>query len=270
MNKLFDITGKVVVITGGTGILGKAIAKYLALEGAKVVILGRRAEAGNSIVADIKAAGGEAMFLTTDVMKQDVLEQNLADIVAAYGRVDSLLNAAGGNMPGATISPDGTFFDLKPEEFQKVLDLNLTGTVIPSQVFLKQMVEQGEGTIVNFSSMAAFRPMTRVAGYAAAKAGISNFTAFLATEVAKKFGEKIRVNAIAPGFFLTEQNRTLLTNPDGNWTQRGADVIRQTPFGRMGQPEELCGTIHYLISDASKFVTGTVAVVDGGFNTFAM
>ena len=268
--KLFDITGKVVVITGGTGILGKAIARYLALEGAKVVILGRRAEAGNAIVADIKAAGGEAMFLTTDVMKQEVLEQNLADIVAAYGRVDSLLNAAGGNMPGATISPDGTFFDLKPEEFQKVLDLNLTGTVIPSQVFLKQMVKQGEGTIVNFSSMAAFRPMTRVAGYAAAKAGISNFTAFLATEVAKKFGEKIRVNAIAPGFFLTEQNRTLLTNPDGSWTQRGADVIRQTPFGRMGEPEELCGTIHYLISDASKFVTGTVAVVDGGFNTFAM
>ncbi|MBQ6879753.1 MAG: SDR family oxidoreductase [Bacteroidales bacterium] len=270
MNKLFDITGKVVVITGGTGVLGKAIAKYLALEGAKVVILGRRAEAGNAIVADIKAAGGEAMFLTTDVMKQEVLEQNLADIVAAYGRVDSLLNAAGGNMPGATIAPDGTFFDLKPEEFQRVLDLNLTGTVIPSQVFLKQMVKQGEGNIVNFSSMAAFRPMTRVAGYAAAKAGISNFTAFLATEVAKKFGEKIRVNAIAPGFFLTEQNRTLLTNPDGSWTQRGADVIRQTPFGRMGEPEELCGTIHYLISDASKFVTGTVAVVDGGFNTFAM
>ena len=270
MNRLFDITGKVVVITGGTGILGKAIAKYLALEGAKVVILGRRAEAGEAIVADIKADGGEAMFLKTDVMNQEVLEQNLADIVAAYGRVDSLLNAAGGNMPGATISPTGTFFDLKPEEFQKVLDLNLTGTVIPSQVFLKQMVAQGEGTIVNFSSMAAFRPMTRVAGYAAAKAGISNFTAFLATEVAKKFGEKIRVNAIAPGFFLTEQNRTLLTNPDGSWTQRGADVIRQTPFGRMGEPEELCGTIHYLISDASKFVTGTVAVVDGGFNTFAM
>ena len=270
MNKLFDITGKVVVITGGTGILGKAIAKYLALEGAKVVILGRRAEAGEAIVADIKAEGGEAMFLKTDVMNQEVLEQNLADIVAAYGRVDSLLNAAGGNMPGATIAPTGTFFDLNPTEFQRVLDLNLTGTVIPSQVFLKQMVEQGEGTIVNFSSMAAFRPMTRVAGYAAAKAGISNFTAFLATEVAKKFGEKIRVNAIAPGFFLTEQNRTLLTNPDGSWTQRGADVICQTPFGRMGEPEELCGTIHYLISDASKFVTGTVAVVDGGFNTFAM
>ncbi len=270
MNNLFDIKDRVVVITGGTGVLGKAIAKYLALEGAKVVILGRRAEAGNAIVADIRAEGGEAMFLTTDVMSQEVLEKNLEDILAAYGRVDSLLNAAGGNMPGATIGPDGTFFDLKPEEFQKVLDLNLTGTVIPSQVFLKQMVKQGAGNIVNFSSMAAFRPMTRVAGYAAAKAGISNFTAFLATEVAKKFGENIRVNAIAPGFFLTEQNRTLLTNPDGSWTQRGADVIRQTPFGRMGKPEELCGTIHYLISDASKFVTGTVAVVDGGFNTFAM
>lgn len=270
MNSLFDIRGKVVVITGGTGILGRAIAAYLALEGANVVILGRKAEVGNEIVSEIKAKGGEAMFLVTDVMKQDVLEKNLEDIVATYGRVDSLLNAAGGNMPGATISPDGTFFDLKPEEFQKVLDLNLTGTVIPSQVFLKQMVKQGEGTIVNFSSMAAFRPMTRVAGYAAAKAGISNFTAFLATEVAKKFGEKIRVNAIAPGFFLTEQNRTLLTNPDGSWTQRGEDVIRQTPFGRMGRPEELCGTIHYLISDASKFVTGTVAVVDGGFNTYAM
>lgn len=270
MNRLFDIKGKVVVITGGTGVLGKAIAAYLAREGAKVVILGRREEAGNAIVEDIRSKGGEAMFLKTDVMNQEVLEKNLEDIVKAYGRVDSLLNAAGGNMPGATISPDGTFFDLKPEEFRKVLDLNLTGTVIPSQVFLRQMVKQGEGTIVNFSSMAAFRPMTRVAGYAAAKAGISNFTAFLATEVAKKFGEKIRVNAIAPGFFLTEQNRSLLTNPDGSWTQRGNDVIRQTPFGRMGEPEELCGTIHYLISDASKFVTGTVAVVDGGFNTFAM
>ena len=194
----------------------------------------------------------------------------MKDILAAYGRVDALLNAAGGNMPGATIAPTGTIFDLKPEEFQTVLNLNLTGTVIPTQVFLKAMVEQKEGCIVNFSSMAAFRPMTRVVGYAAAKAGISNFTAYMATEIATKFGEGIRVNAIAPGFFLTEQNRTLLTNPDGSYTQRGNDVIRQTPFKRFGRPEELCGTIQYLISDASKFVTGTVAVVDGGFNVFAM
>lgn len=270
MKNLFDIRDRVVVITGGTGVLGKAIAAYLAEEGAKVVILGRKAEVGNAIVADIKAKGGEAMFLTTDVMDRSKLEQNLADILKTYGRVDALLNAAGGNMPGATIGPDGTFFDLKIEEFQRVLELNLIGTVLPTQVFLKPMVEQKKGVIVNFSSMAAFRPMTRVAGYAAAKAGISNYTAFMATEVAKKFGEGIRVNAIAPGFFLTEQNRTLLTNPDGSWTQRGQDVIRQTPFGRMGRPEELCGTIQYLISDASSFVTGTVAVVDGGFNVFAM
>lgn len=234
MKNLFDIRDRVVVITGGTGVLGKAIAAHLAEEGAKVVILGRKAEVGNAIVADIKAKGGEAMFLTTDVMDRSKLEQNLADILKAYGRVDALLNAAGGNMPGATIGPDGTFFDLKIEEFQRVLELNLTGTVLPTQVFLKPMVEQKKGVIVNFSSMAAFRPMTRVAGYAAAKAGISNYTAFMATEVAKKFGEGIRVNAIAPGFFLTEQNRTLLTNPDGSWTQRGQDVIRQTPFGRMG------------------------------------
>lgn len=270
MKNLFDIKGQVVVITGGTGVLGKAIAVHLAEEGAKVVILGRKAEVGNALVNEIKQKGGEAMFLTTDVMNRDALEQNLTDILAAYGRVDALLNAAGGNMPGATIAPTGTFFDLKVEEFQKVLELNLLGTVLPTQVFLKPMVAQKRGAIVNFSSMAAFRPLTRVCGYAAAKAGISNFTAYMATEVAKKFGEGIRVNAIAPGFFLTEQNRSLLTNPDGTWTERGQDVIRQTPFGRMGRAEELCGTIQYLISEASSFVTGTVAIVDGGFNAFAM
>jgi len=199
-------------------------------------------------------------------MNHELVEQNCKDIVAKYGKVDTLLNAAGGNMPGATIGPDQTFFDLDPEQFQKVLNLNLTGTVIPTQVFLKPMVKAGKGSIINFSSMAAFRPMTRVCGYAAAKAGISNFTAYMATETAKKFGEGIRVNAIAPGFFITEQNRALLTNPDGSYTQRGKDVIRQTPFGRMGQPEELCGTIHYLMSDAAKFVTGTVAVVDGSLS----
>ncbi|MCC8113562.1 MAG: SDR family oxidoreductase [Bacteroidales bacterium] len=270
MNELFSVANRVVVITGGTGVLGACIAKYLAREGAKVVIMGRRKEEGEAIVNEIARDGGEAMFLTTDVMRQEVLEQNLADILARYGRVDALLNAAGGNMPGATIAPTGNFFDLKVADFQRVLDLNLTGTVLPTQVFLKPMVEAGRGAIVNFSSMAAFRPLTRVCGYAAAKAGISNFTAFLANEVATKFSPKIRVNAIAPGFFLTNQNRSLLTNPDGSLTERGADVIRQTPFKRFGDPEELCGTIQYLISDASQFVTGTVAVVDGGFNAFAM
>lgn len=270
MNNLFNIKDYVVVITGGTGILGRCIAKYLALEGAKVIILGRKEEVGKKIVDDIVAAGGQCEFMKTDVMNQAAVEKNCNDILAKYGKVDTLLNAAGGNMPGATIGPEDNFFNLKAEEFQTVLNLNLTGTVIPTQVFLKPMVKQGKGSVINFSSMAAFRPLTRVCGYAAAKAGISNFTAFMATECAKKFGEEIRVNAIAPGFFLTEQNRSLLTNPDGTYTKRGQDVIRQTPFGRMGKPEELCGTIHYLMSDAAKFVTGTVAVVDGGFNVFAM
>ncbi|WP_303676482.1 SDR family oxidoreductase [uncultured Muribaculum sp.] len=270
MNELFSVKDRVVVITGGTGVLGACIGEYLAKQGAKVVLMGRRKEEGDRIVDKIRAEGGEAMFLVTDVMNPEVVQKNCDDIMAAYGRVDALLNAAGGNIPGATIAPTGTIFDIKVEEFQKVLNVNLTGTVIPTQIFLKPMVESGCGAIVNFSSMAAFRPMTRVLGYAAAKAGISNFTAFLANEVATKFTPSIRVNAIAPGFFLTNQNRALLTNPDGSLTEHGADVIRQTPSKRFGKPEELCGTIQYLISDAASFVTGTVAVVDGGFNAFAM
>lgn len=272
MNDLFNIKGNVTVITGGTGVLGRAIAKYLAVNGAQVIILGRKDEVGAEIVEEINRENpvGSIEFLKTDVMDANIVKSNCDTIIAKYGRVDTLLNAAGGNMPGATIAPDKTFFDLNPAQFEKVLNLNLTGTVIPTQVFLKPMVAQGRGAIINFSSMAAFRPLTRVCGYAAAKAGISNFTAYMATECARKFGEGIRVNAIAPGFFLTEQNRSLLTNSDGSYTERGRDVIRQTPFGRMGSPEELCGTIHYLMSDASKFVTGTVAVVDGGFNVLAM
>lgn len=270
MNELFSVKDKVVVITGGTGVLGSCIGEYLALQGAKVVLMGRRRDQGEAIAAQIRDKGGEAIFLVTDVMNPTTVQANCDEILARYGRVDALLNAAGGNMPGATIAPDGNFFDVKVADFQQVLNLNLTGTVIPTQVFLKPMVEAGRGAIVNFSSMAAFRPMTRVLGYAAAKAGISNFTAFMANEVATKFTPAIRVNAIAPGFFLTNQNRALLTNPDGSLTPRGEDVIRQTPFKRFGRPEELCGTIQYLISDASSFVTGTVAVVDGGFNAFAM
>lgn len=270
MNNLFNIKDNITVITGGTGVLGRAIAKYLAENGAKVIILGRNEEVGNKIIDEIHQSGYDAEFMKTDVMNKEIVQKNCDDILDKYGRIDTLLNAAGGNMPGAVISPDGDFFDLKVEDFQKVLELNLTGTVIPTQIFLKPMVKQGKGSIINFSSMSAFRPLTRVCGYSAAKAGISNFTEYMATECAKKFGEGIRVNAIAPGFFLTEQNRTLLTNADGSYTQRGQDVIRQTPFGRMGSPEELCGTIHYLMSDAAKFVTGTIAVVDGGFNTFSM
>ena len=270
MNELFSIKDKVIVITGGTGVLGGCIGEYLAEQGAKVILMGRRREEGDRIIEAINNKGGEACFLTTDVLNKDLLEENCKEIISRYGRIDSLLNAAGGNMPGATIGPDGNFFDVSINDFQKVLELNLTGTVLPTQVFLKPMVEAGEGSIVNFSSMAAFRPLTRVMGYGAAKAGISNFTAFMAKEIASKFTSKIRINAIAPGFFLTNQNRALLTNPDGSLTSRGEDVIRQTPFKRFGDPKELCGTIHYLISEASAFVTGTVAIVDGGFNAFTM
>jgi len=270
MKNLFDIKDNVVVITGGTGVLGREISEYLALQGAHVAILGRKEDVGQKIISDIQAQGGDAIFYQCDVMSQESCERVCQQILIKYGKIDSLLNAAGGNMPGATITPSETFFDVQIEEFQKVLNVNLTGTVIPTQVFLKPMVKAGKGCIVNFSSMAAFRPMTRVMGYAAAKAGISNFTAFLANEVAKKFTPSIRVNAIAPGFFLTNQNRALLTNEDGSLTERGMDVIRQTPFQRFGKPEELCGTIHYLISEASSFVTGTVAIVDGGFNAFVM
>lgn len=270
MGNLFCIKDKVIVITGGAGILGRGIGEYLAEQGAKVVILDRDEEAGTELVRKIKAGGGEAAFFATDVLNKEVLEKNREDILAKYGCIDVLLNAAGGNMPGATIGPDQTIFDLQVDAFRKVLDLNLIGTVLPTQIFLKPMVDRKSGCIVNFSSMAAFRPLTRVAGYAAAKAGISNFTKYMATEVGKKFGEGIRVNAIAPGFFLTQQNRALLTNPDGSYTERGQDVIRQTPFGRMGRAEELYGTIHYLISEASSFVTGTVAIVDGGFECYAM
>ncbi|MBD5279302.1 MAG: SDR family oxidoreductase [Bacteroides sp.] len=270
MNELFSVKDKVVVITGGTGVLGSCISEYLASEGAKVAILGRRKEEGEKIVANIVAKGGEASFYVTNVLDAEVLQQNCDDILARYGRIDALLNAAGGNMPGATIAPGHNFFEIDVTAFEKVLNVNLTGTVLPTQIFLKPMVEAGKGAVVNFSSMAAFRPLTRVMGYAAAKAGISNFTQFLANEVASKFSSEIRVNAIAPGFFLTNQNRALLTNEDGSYTERGADVIRQTPFKRFGKPEELCGTIQYLISDASAFVTGTVAVVDGGFNAFVL
>ena len=267
---LFDIKDQVVVITGGTGVLGRAIGSHLAREGAKIVLLGRRKDVGEELAEDIRKQGGHATFMVCDVTDIEAVNQVRDEVVRLYGRVDALLNAAGGNMPGATIPPGKTLFDVQVEEFQRVLNVNLTGTLIPTQAFLKPMTEAGHGSIVNFSSMAAFRPLSRVMGYAAAKAGISNLTAFLANEVASKFSPCIRVNAIAPGFFLTDQNRSLLTTPDGELTERGNDIIRQTPFKRFGKPEELCGTIQYLISEASAFVTGTVAVVDGGFNVFAI
>ena len=259
MANLFCVKDKVVIITGGAGILGRGIAGHLAEEGAKIVILDRAAEVGEQIVADIKAKGGEASFFLTDVLNKEILEQNKKDILAKYGRI-----------AGATIGPDSTIFDLNIDAFRKVVDLNLFGTVLPTMVFADVMANQREGAIVNFSSESALRPLTRVVGYGAAKAAISNLTKYLAGELAIKFGEGLRVNAIAPGFFLTEQNRTLMTNPDGSYTPRAESVIAHTPFRRLGTPDELFGTIQYLISDASKFVTGTIAIVDGGFDAFSI
>ena len=270
MTNLFSVNKKVILITGGCGILGSCMARHLAAEGAKVVILDRNAEAGEKLVADIKAEGYEAMFLTTDVLNKELLEENRARIIAEYGSIDVLINAAGGNMAGATIPPDKTIFDLELDAFRKVVDLNLFGTVIPTMVFAKSMVEQKEGSIINISSESALRPLTRVVGYGAAKAAVSNFTQYMAGELATKFGPGLRVNAMAPGFFITEQNRTLLVNPDGSMTDRSKTILAHTPFGRFGEPEELLGTLQWLASDASAFVTGTVIPIDGGFDSFSI
>ncbi len=271
MDNLFDIKGKVVVMTGACGVLGATIVKYFAAQGAKVALLDldRAAEKGEAIVAEIKAEGGEACFLATNVLDKDTLEANCKEIVAKFGGIDILLNAAGGNMAKANVSPDQTIFDMDIEAMRAVVDLNIFGTLIPTMVFAKGMVEHG-GSIVNFCSESTFRPLTRVAGYGIAKAGVGSWTKWLAAELATKFGEKLRVNGIAPGFILTNQNRTLLTNPDGSLTDRSRKIIAHTPIGRFVEPEELLGTIHYLVSDASKAVTGTISVVDGGFESFTI
>ncbi len=270
MYELFNIKDSVIVITGGTGVLGASMVEYLAAHGAKVAVLARSIEKGNSLIEKVKADGGEAIFLQTNVTDEAVLKQNAKDIAEKYGRIDVLINGAGGNIPGATIGPESTIFDLNPGDFRKVVDLNLMGTVLPTLAFAEYMVKEKKGNIINISSASAFRPLTRVAGYGAAKAAVTNFTKYMAGELAIKFGEEFRVNAICPGFFITEQNRTLLTNSDGSYTDRGNTIIAHTPFRRFGAPEELLGTLHYLISDASKFVTGTVAIVDGGFDAFSI
>ncbi len=270
MYELFDIRDRVIAITGGTGVLGESMVEYLAAHGAKVAVMARNREKGDKLIEKVKANGGEAMFLVTDVNDETVLKQNALEIIAAYGRIDVLINGAGGNMPGATIGPNNNIFDLKMDDFRKVVDLNLMGTVQPTLAFAEYMVKAGKGNIINISSASALRPLTRVAGYGAAKAAVTNFTKYMAGEMAIKFGETFRVNAICPGFFITEQNRTLLTNPDGSYSDRGNKIIAHTPFRRFGNPDDLLGTLHYLVSDASRFVTGTVAIVDGGFDAFSI
>ena len=269
---LFDISGRVVVMTGACGVLGETIVKYFASQGAKVAMLDlpRTAEKANRIVDDIRSEGGEAVFFGTNVLDKDILEQNCRDIVALYGGIDVLLNAAGGNMAAATVPPDKTIFDLDVDAVRKVVDLNLFGTIIPTMVFAREMVKVSKGSIINFCSETSFRPLTRVAGYGAAKAAVASWTKYLCGELAIKFGDGLRVNAIAPGFLLTDQNRSLLTNPDGSLTDRSHKILGHTPFGRFLQPDELVGTLHWLASDASKAVTGTVNLVDGGFESFSI
>jgi NAD(P)-dependent dehydrogenase (short-subunit alcohol dehydrogenase family) len=268
ISNLFSIKGKTAILTGGTGVLGGAMAMGLAAAGVNTVVLGRKQSIGERLVEDIRAAGGEGLFVQADVLSAEDLQGVNETVIARYGAIDILINAAGGNLPGAVIMPQQNFFDLKMEEFAKVVDLNLTGTVLPCKVLCQDMAKRGQGVVVNIASMSSYRPITRVVGYSAAKSAVMNFTEWLAIEMAKKFGEGLRVNGIAPGFFLTEQNRNLLTNPDGTYTERGNDAIRHTPFNRFGKPDELVGTLLWLCSDASKFVTGVTVPVDGGFNVY--
>jgi NAD(P)-dependent dehydrogenase (short-subunit alcohol dehydrogenase family) len=266
---LFGLKSKVAIVTGGTGVLGSEMCISLAKAGASVVVLGRRKEAGEEIVKKIRASGGKALVVSADVLKENELQEAKKITLDTFGAIDILVNGAGGNLPGAVVPPDKTFLDLRMDDLHKVVDLNFFGTVLPSQVFGETMIKNKNGVIVNISSMSAITPLTRIAGYAAAKSAVSNFTQWLAVEMAKKFGEGIRVNAIAPGFFLTEQNRQLLTNADGTLTDRGKSIIQGTPYARFGTPEELSGVLLWLCSDASKFVSGIIVPVDGAYTAFS-
>ncbi len=268
-NTLFSISKKCVLFSGATGVLGKSMSMHLAKEGATLLILGRNESKVNSLVSEIIEAGGKAIGYVADVTSVEDLENVKNQIVNDGYSVDTLINAAGGNQAGAVITPQQNLLDLDIDALRKVIDLNYMGTILPVKTFLPLLLENGHGNIINISSMAASRPMTRVLGYASAKAGIDNLTKFLSVELAKKHGDQYRVNALAPGFFLTEQNRQLLTNDDGSLTERGNQIIEHTPLDRFGQPDDLLGAIHWLCSDASKFVTGTIVKVDGGFSAFS-
>lgn len=268
LERLFSLSGKVAVVTGATGVLGGAMARGLARVGARVGVLGRREERAEAVVQEILGFGGEAMPLLADVLNEEQLRAALEAVLDRWGRMDILVNAAGGNVPGATLSADATIFDLQREAFGEVFDLNLVGTLLPIQVFGEAMTRETGGCIVNVSSMAAARPITRVAGYSAAKAAVENLTRWLAVDLARRY-VNLRVNAVAPGFFLGEQNRALLVNEDGSLTERGRAIIEHTPAGRFGEPEEITGAVIWLCSPAANFVNGVVVPVDGGFSAFS-
>jgi len=266
----YGLKGKTAAVTGGGGVLCGVIAEALAREGVKVAVLDIRPEAAEKAVEKIKAAGGEALAVQANVLEVESVASARAKIESELGGVDILINGAGGNKKEATTSPDLAFFDLPPDAVRWVFDLNCLGTMIPSQVFGRPMAERKEGTILSISSMNAFRPLTRIPAYSAAKAAVSNFTQWLATHMAQEYSPRIRVNAIAPGFFLTEQNRFLLTDEKtGELTPRGKTIIDHTPMNRFGEPEELVGAVLYLVSDLARFVTGVVLPIDGGFSAFS-
>lgn len=265
MDSIFNLKGKIALITGGAGVLGSNMANVLARQGVITGIVSQSIEKANTTVAEIEKNGGKAFAIQANVLNKEELEKAKDLIVEKYGRLDILINAAGGNMPGATISTDQGIYDLKTEDLQKVIDLNIIGTMLPSQVFSALFAKQKEGIIINISSASAQRPLTRVVGYSASKAAIDNFTQWMSVELATKYGEGIRVNAISPGFFIGEQNRALLLTPEGKLTPRGEKIIEHTPMGRFGTPQDIDGALLFLCSDMSKFVTGTILKVDGGF-----
>lgn len=269
MNELFDISGQVAVVTGGSGTLGGSISKYLARNGVKVAVVGRTQENVDLRLGKIIEAGGEGIGLVCDVLSMEELKNARSIIMDKWGKIDILINTAGGNLPGATLTEEQTFFDMKVKDFKEVTDLNLNGTVYPCLVFGETMAEQKNGSIINISSMATMASITRVPGYSVAKSGVEIFTKWLAMEMATKFSEKVRVNAIAPGFFISTQNEKILLNPDGSYTKRSKKVINKTPMGRFGDISELNGTVHFLCSGAASFVTGTIIPVDGGFSSFS-
>lgn len=269
MNEIFSIKNKVTVITGASGVLGGSLAKSFTEAGAIVVALGRNQETLDVRVKELTASGGEALAVEANVMNIESLESASKKITEKYGRIDILLNIAGGNIPSATLSAEQSFLDMNIDGWDEVTDLNINGTVYPCYVFGKVMAKQGTGSIVNISSMAAYSAITRVAGYSAAKSAITNFTQWLASDLALKYGDKIRVNAIAPGFFIGDQNRAILLNPDGSLTDRSKKVIAKTPMGRFGDADELNGAVQFLCSDAASFITGALLPVDGGFSAFS-
>lgn len=266
---LFNLEQKTIIVTGGCGILGGGIAQYLLENKATVILLHYKEAPLLETVNEFKKISEKVEGYVCNVVEEKSLQVAAAKIIEKHGKIDALINAAGGNKPGATVAPTQSVFDVDVEQFKQVIDLNLFGSIIPSLVFGKAMAENKKGTIINISSMAADRAITRIMGYSASKAAIDNFTKWMAVELAQKYGDGMRVNAIAPGFFIGNQNRALLTNEDGSFTDRGNTIIKNTPMNRFGDADELNGAIHYLCTDASKFVTGIVMPIDGGFSAFS-